>query len=182
MLPETLTAYFNASSVAISLSAVEGDQELLFVNHPFERLTGFERSEAVGSNCRFLQRNADNTEARRQVRAFIEQKDKGSIRTPIVNFRKDGQPFVNLLYIARLRSQDGTPRFLIASQFDISRTKPELLAEYDTKLSEAVDRTSPAFRESGLIVDGSLMTIGNSVAMIAQAKLTLGEIDVPTRS
>lgn len=176
-VPSGLEAYFAKSSVAIALSRPDPDHELVFVNPSFETLTGYSSADIVGKNCRMIQGGSANADARRLIGQFLGRPDQPSVRTPIVNFRRDGTPFVNLLYMAKLRDRDGTVRFIVASQFDVSRTKPELLAEYDVTLARTIDRMSPAFMDSGLVVDGSLMTIGNTVAMIAQAKLTLGDID-----
>ena len=66
-------------------------------------------------------------------------------------------------------------RFLFASQFDVSRSQPELLSAYDTELGRTLTRLTPTLAESGLVIEGSLMTIANTVATVAQAKLTLAE-------
>ena len=99
------------------------------------------------------------------------------MRTSIVNFRKDGRPFVNLLYMTKLRAQSGQVRYIFASQFDVSRTQPDRLADYDLDLERTLDRLSPVLEESGIVVEGSLMTIANTVATIAQAKLILSDLD-----
>ncbi len=59
------------------------------------------------------------------------------MRTPIVNFHKDGHPFVNLLFMSKLRNQSGL-RIRLRSQFDVSRSQPELLAAYDRELARTL--------------------------------------------
>ena len=163
-IPGELRDYFERSTVALSLGAAEGDHPLQLTNQRFHQLTGYGASEIIGRNCRFLQGESRNEEARGQIREFLADDRRPNVRTSIVNFRKDGQPFVNLLYI-------------FASQFDISRTQPGLLAEYDTSLGQTLVGLSPVLADSGLIIEGSLMTIANAAATIAQAKLTLGQLD-----
>ncbi|WP_447413236.1 hypothetical protein, partial [Clostridium perfringens] len=77
-----------------------------------------------------LQRDARNEEARAQLRTFLADDTAANVRTTIVNFTKDGTPFINLLYMSRLRSLAGETRYIFASQFDVSRAHPERLQEY----------------------------------------------------
>jgi len=172
-IPHLLRGYFEQSPVALALAEAEGDQALRLVNGGFQRLTGYAPEEAIGRNCRFLRREADNRAARDRIHEFLVDPRIGSLRVPIVNFRKDGCPFVNLLFMSKLQGPEGKARFIFASQFDISRTQPALLADYDAALGREIGRLSPALAENGLIVEGSLITIGNSAALIAQAKMTL---------
>ncbi|WP_278393588.1 PAS domain-containing protein [Sphingobium yanoikuyae] len=176
-LPEELRDYFDSSPVALSLGKASGDHALLLTNRRFRDLTGYATSEIVGRNCRFLQGESRNEDAREKIHSFLAEDRIANVRTPIVNFRKDGSPFVNLLYMSKLRTQSGEVRYIFASQFDVSRTQADLLEEYDADLGRALNHISPVLAESGLVVEGSLMTIANSAATIAQAKLTLNELD-----
>lgn len=172
-IPPLLRGYFEQSPVALALAEAEGEQALCLVNGGFQRLTGYAPEEVIGRNCRFLRRETDNRAARDRIHAFLTDQRIGTLRTPIVNFRKDGRPFVNLLFMSKLRGPEGKACFIFASQFDISRTQPALLADYDAALGREIGRLSPALAENGLIVEGSLITIGSSAALIAQAKMTL---------
>lgn len=176
-LPVELRDYFDSSPVALSLGEASGDHPLLLTNRRFRDLTGYATNEIVGRNCRFLQGKSPNDEAREKIHGFLAEDRIANVRTPIVNFRKDGRPFVNLLYMSKLRAQSGEVRYIFASQFDVSRTQADLLQNYDADLGQTLDRMSPVLAESGIVVEGSLMTIANSAATIAQAKLTLTELD-----
>jgi PAS domain S-box-containing protein len=176
-VPPHLTDYLRSSRVALALASPEHDNELLLVNDRFCALTGFVSDEVIGRNCRFLQRDADNSEARARIHRFLEEERDPSVRTEIVNFRKDGTPFVNLLFMSKLKTRNGAPRMLFASQFDISRSRPEMLADYDEKLAQTLKNMAPILSESGIIMEGSLMTIANSASTIAQAKLLLSTLD-----
>ncbi|WP_228242890.1 PAS domain-containing protein [Porphyrobacter sp. GA68] len=179
-LPAPVRDHLAHARVAIAVASGQADHELVFVNAAFEQLTGYDAGEVVGRNCRILQgRAADqpaNEVARREIRAFLSSPARANIRTVLVNFHRDGRPFVNLLYMARVRYRGNPGKFIIASQFDISHTRPELLTAYDEALGQVVSRSDPALIDSGMVVEGSLATIGNSVAMIAQAKLMLEEM------
>ena len=176
-LPDALSDYFAKSSIALSVSSPEGDLALALVNRPFCELTGYSFDEVVGRNCRFLQGNSPNTEAREQIRAYLKAERRNSLRVPIVNFRKDGTPFVNLLFMSRLRNIGGAAQMIFASQFDVSRAHPDLLREYDETLSVAIQKLTPVLADTGVIFAGSLAAIANTASTIAQAKLTLNELD-----
>jgi hypothetical protein len=112
-----------------------------------------------------------------RIRAFLSDDAQASVRTAILNFRKDGAPFVNLLYMSKLRALTGEVRYIFASQFDVSRTQPDRLAAYDTALGQTIARLAPVVAESGIAVEGTLITIANTAATIAQAKMTLADLD-----
>ncbi|HTI01263.1 MAG TPA: PAS domain-containing protein [Acidisoma sp.] len=174
-IPTLLRDYFERSSIALALAHADDDHPLVLVNAGFQRLTGYPSEEVIGRNCRMMQRGAENRAARDKIHPFLRQDQAANLRTPIVNFRKNGTPFVNLLYMSKLRSPDRRIRFIFASQFDISRSQPDLLADYDAELGSTLTRLSPVLAESGIIIEGSLLTIANTAALIAQAKLTLAE-------
>lgn len=176
-VPEELLTFFENSPVALALGDPAGDNELIMVNGRFSQLTGYGQMDLAKRNCRVLQGRGEDHEARARLRAFLQDDAAVSVRTPILNFRKDGKPFVNLLYMSRLRTVSGRTRYIFASQFDVSRTQPDRLRAYDAELSQTLTRLSPIAAESGIIVEGTLTTIANSASTIAQAKLTLASLD-----
>ena len=176
-VPEELLTFFENSSVALALGDPAGDNELIMVNGRFSELTGYGQMDLAGCNCRVLQGRCDDHESRARLRAFLQDDAASSVRTPILNFRKDGRPFVNLLYMSRLRTLSGRTRYIFASQFDVSRAQPDRLSAYDAELGRTLTRLSPIAAESGIIVEGTLTTIANSATTIAQAKLTLANLD-----
>jgi PAS domain S-box-containing protein len=176
-LPRTLVDYLNQSRVALAVASAADDNHLLMVNDPFCTLTGYAPADVVGRNCRMLQRDAANAEPRARLREFLTQPRQANVRTPIVNFRKNGQPFVNLLYMSRLRAIDGTTRYFFASQFDVSRSQPDMLAEYEAQLGSTLERLAPLASDAGVVVEGTLLTIANSASTIAQAKMMLADLD-----
>ncbi len=176
-LPRSLVDYLRQSRVALAVASAHDDNHLLMVNAPFSALTGYTADDVVGRNCRMLQRDAPNVQPRAKLRDFLVQPDQTNVRTPIVNFRKDGRPFVNLLYMSRLRGIDGRCDFVFASQFDVSRSQPELLAEYDEQLRATLGKLVPIAGDAGIVIEGTLLTIANSAAIVAQAKMMLADLE-----
>lgn len=176
-LPPALADYLKASRVALAIAAADGDNPLIFVNPAFCTLTGYSPADVVGRNCRMLQRDAPNVEARERIHEFLSRDRQPNVRVPIVNFRKDGTPFVNLLYMSRLTSADRAVRYIFASQFDVSRSQPEKLADYDSELAATLGKLEPIVGDAGMVVEGTLLAIANSAATIAQAKMMLSDLE-----
>jgi PAS domain S-box-containing protein len=176
-IPGHLAAYLDQSPIALALADARGDNPLIFINHGFRQLTGYTSEDMVGHNCRMLQRDADNIEARDRIREFLANDRQLNVRTMLINFRKDGSPFVNLLYMSKLRMLGGDMPYVFASQFDVSRSQPERLTAYDAELGRTLGKLTPILAESGMVLEGSLTAIANTAATIAQAKLTLSDLD-----
>lgn len=102
-LPNELQSFLLQSRVALALASPDGDCPLLLVNDRFSALTGFSSGEVVGRNCRFLQRDAPNVEAKARIHEFFDTARQENVRVDLVNFRKDGTPFINLLFMSKLR-------------------------------------------------------------------------------
>lgn len=175
-IPNELLRFLESSRIALALAAPGDDHSLVMVNERFQTLTGFTNAEVVGRNCRFLQRDAENAQAKTQIHEFLKTDRQANVRTDLVNFRKDGTPFVNLLYMSKLRNRDGRLEYIFASQFDISRSRTGMLANYDEQLSDTLQKMRPILAETGTIVEGSLITMANSATMIAQAKMLLSSL------
>ena len=81
------------------------DNPIVYVNDAFARLTGYDRSAVIGRNCRFLQgpdtAPADVARIREAVAA------RGEISLDLMNYRADGEPFVNRLVIAPIFDDAG---------------------------------------------------------------------------
>lgn len=181
-LERPLREFFQKSRIALALARADGDNELALVNARFTALTGYGEADVVGRNCRFLQESAkgieaDNADAKVKIHDFLRADGPPTVRTPIVNFRKDGTPFINLLFMSKLKTASAKVVYVFASQFDVSRTHAELLEAYDLQLGRTLGGLKPLLEGHDVMVNGTLSTIANSTAVIAQAKLTLAELE-----
>ncbi len=75
--------------------ANQPDLPLVYVNPAFEHLTGYRAAEIVGRNCRFLQGSDSDPTVVAAIRTALRQQQ--SCRRRLINYRKDGTPFVNEL-------------------------------------------------------------------------------------
>ncbi len=95
------------------------DQPIVYVNEGFQRLTGYDASEAVGRNCRFLQ--GDRTDPRdvSKIREAIEAGEKLTVE--LENQRKDGEWFWNELSLSPVEDELGTITHYVGIQRDVTR-------------------------------------------------------------
>lgn len=94
------------------------DNPIVFCNVAFQTLTGYEREEIIGRNCRFLQGPDTDASTIDEVRTAI--KDGHDVDVDLLNYRKDGTTFWNALYMSPVRDKDGVLRFFFASQMDVT--------------------------------------------------------------
>jgi PAS domain S-box-containing protein len=97
------------------------DNPLVYVNERFEELTGYDRSEALGRNCRFLQGEDTDPETRRHLRERIDAEQPASV--DIVNYRKNGERMWVKLDVAPVRDDDGTATHFVGFQTEITDRK-----------------------------------------------------------
>lgn len=89
----------DASPIGVTIADMsEPDDPLIYVNHGFEQLTGYDASEVIGSNCRFLQGSKTTAEPVQRIRAAIEARDP--VQVELRNYRRDGSMFWNEVTLA----------------------------------------------------------------------------------
>lgn len=105
------------------------DQPIIFCNNEFCRLTGYDRAEILGRNCRFLQ--GEGTDP--MITAKLERDlALGSVQSLLLkNYRKDGTEFWNDLSVSIDRDPDGGVRQYIWAAHDVTR---RVSAEQDLAL------------------------------------------------
>ena len=104
------------------------DTPMVAVNGAFAALTGYPMAEIVGRNCRFLQGPRTDPVSPSRIRACLHA-GQGCIEW-IVNYRRDGSPFYNLLFISPIRdAATGALLFFFGNQLDITMGSPDWLNE-----------------------------------------------------
>ena len=103
------------------------DHPIVAVNAAFEAMSGYKAEEIVGRNCRMLQGPGTDTETARKLGRVIAS-GEGCVEW-IVNHRKDGTAYWNLLFMSPVRDQQGDIIHYFANQHDITKGLPERLSE-----------------------------------------------------
>ena len=102
------------------------DNPIVFSNPAFERITGYAAHEALGRNCRFLQGPETDRSLVDEIRRSIAASE--TFHGTLLNYRKDGVPFLNDLTITPMRDADGALLNFVAIQNDVTaRERAEAL-------------------------------------------------------
>ncbi|MFM1842651.1 MAG: hypothetical protein RLZZ490_1387 [Cyanobacteriota bacterium] len=150
---QLLERAIDASSNGILMTdAITSSNPIVYVNHGFERITGFSKFDALGHNCRFLQKDESDPEQRQQIQQIRAAIAKGTECEVILkNYRKDGSLFWNHLHISPVYNQHNCLVNFIGIQTDVTQQK--LAAEQLKESEERLGRIIHTITDGLLIVD-----------------------------
>lgn len=94
------------------------DCPIVFASDGFCEMTGYDRYEILGRNCRFLQGPDTDRKAVDEIRQAVQREDETTVR--VLNYRKNGEPFWNMFTIAPMADAGGKNRFFIGIQVDVT--------------------------------------------------------------
>ncbi len=114
------------------------DEPIVFANRAFCDLTGYEEAEIIGRNCRFLQGPETTPESVEEIRAAMTSREVTMVE--IVNYRKNGEKFINALQIGPIFDQDDQLIFRFGSQLDISVNRAKERQTAELRTSELLHR------------------------------------------
>ncbi len=114
------------------------DNPIVLANQAFLDLSGYEASEVLGRNCRFLQGPMTEPDAVAALRAAVAAQREYEVE--LLNYRRDGTPFWNQLHLSPIRDHEGGLIYFFASQKDVSeRRRAEALKAAEHRLLKEVD-------------------------------------------
>ena len=119
---ETKTRALDEAPVGITITdPAQEDNPMVYVNDRFVEMTGYDREESIGVNCRFLQGPDTEEESVQALREAIDAEESTSVE--LLNYRKDGTEFWNRVSIAPICDADGTVTHWVGFQEDITAFK-----------------------------------------------------------
>ncbi|MHC2086156.1 ATP-binding protein [Methylobacterium sp. CM6244] len=122
------------------------DVPIVFANNAFLDLTGYEEGEVLGRNCRFLQ-GAETDQAHvRAIRDAVHKQE--AIAIEILNYRRDGTPFWNAVFMGPVLNPKGEIIYFFASQLDVTQRR-----EADQQFRQAQKMESIGQLTAGLAHD-----------------------------
>lgn len=119
LIPQILSVILDECVNGVTLA--DPDQEdmpIVYANKAFEQMTGYSQDEVIGRNCRFLQGDDRNQEARNQLTEAIKEKKEQVVT--LRNYKKNGELFYNRLKITPLFDRKGRIIYFLGVQYDIS--------------------------------------------------------------
>ncbi len=120
---------------AVLITAADGKGNTIeYANPAFKRITGYDPTEIVGRDCRFLQRDDLDQEGLNEIRAGLAANRE--VSAVLRNYRKDGALFWNQLFIAPVPDSTGRTTHHIGVINDVSdvvryQEQLEYQANYD---------------------------------------------------
>uniref|UniRef100_A0A2P2M8D8 Putative LOV domain-containing protein n=1 Tax=Rhizophora mucronata TaxID=61149 RepID=A0A2P2M8D8_RHIMU len=127
--------------------ATKPDYPIMYASAGFFKMTGYTSKEVIGRNCRFLQGAGTDPADVAKIREALQAGNSSCGR--LLNYKKDGTPFWNLLTIAPIKGDDGNVLKFIGMQVEVSKFTegskdktlrpnglPESLIRYDARQKE----------------------------------------------
>ena len=143
------------------------DNPIVFANDAFLAMTGYGRDEVLGRNCRFLQGPETAKASVKRLREALRRKKP--VTVDLLNYRKDGRPFWNGLYVSPVFDDAGRLDFFFGAQLDVTsrivrqhEDKPWEAAQFkrNAELEKALDAQKLLVREVDHRVKNSLQMVG----------------------
>lgn len=124
----------------------EPDNPIVFVNDAFSELTGYDREEVIGRNCRLLQGPETDPRAIDELRAAMAQLRPAQV--DILNYKKSGEAFWNALYVSPVLDQDGRCVYFFGSQIDVTdrKRRERIMSEDRDRFEGEVQRRTAELR------------------------------------
>ncbi|MBW6528753.1 response regulator [Sphingomonas sp. RHCKR7] len=143
----------------------QDDNPIVFANKAFFDLTGYEEDEVLGRNCRFLQGAQTDRNAVAELRHAVEH--KSAVALELLNYRRDGTPFWNAVFIGPVYDTGGTLRYFFASQLDVTRRRNTEQSYRQAQKMESIGQLT-----AGLAHDFNnlLQVVNGNLELVATAK------------
>ena len=167
---DALRAAMMHSDAAMVLS----DPQMVAINPAFTKVTGYSEAESVGRNCRFLQGPRTDPESAPRIRACLEA-GQGCIEW-IVNYRRDGSAFWNLLFISPVHDETGALRYYFGNQLDITLGFPDWFVDVSFGRAHVVPSLEAEFH--ALLREVEVADRAHALDRIVKAAHRLAEITV----
>lgn len=119
LIPQVLSAILDECVNGVTLADPDlEDAPIIYANKAFERLTGYSQEEIVGHNCRFLQGEDREQDARFAIANAMEKHE--AVEVTLRNYKKDGTLFHNHLKIIPLFDKKQRVIYYLGVQYDIT--------------------------------------------------------------
>jgi PAS domain S-box-containing protein len=119
IIPQVLTSILDECVNGVTLADPDlEDCPIIYANKAFEKLTGYSQEDIIGKNCRFLQGNNREQEARYKIKEAM--KNHEVVEVTLQNYKKDGTLFHNHLKVTPLLDNKHRVLYYLGLQYDIT--------------------------------------------------------------
>jgi len=81
------------------------DDPIVYANQFFLKMSGYDYDEIIGKNCRFMQGKDTDPEALKKLAIAIRKREAITIK--MINYRKNGEKFLNEFAIYPVKDKHG---------------------------------------------------------------------------
>lgn len=131
---ETVSKNFQIPFTVADLT--QPDEPLIYINKAFEELSGYEASEVVGRNCRFLQSGETNQVTREAIRTAINERK--SFWADLLNTKRDGTKFWNRLVLIPFGYNDDSIQVYIGIQIEVTSDIAVVESRFNQERSDII--------------------------------------------
>jgi len=118
-IPYVFSQILDTCVTGITLSDPDQqDNPIVYANAAFERVTGYDRSEMLGHNCRFLHGSDRDQAGLDDIRRAIAAQEGTTVT--LRNYRRDSSLFYNRFTLEPLRDRNGELVYFLGIQYDIT--------------------------------------------------------------
>lgn len=143
---EALFASIAHSPIATVISNPrQPDNPIVAANAAFCGLTGYDKPEIIGRNCRFLA--GENTEPWLTERVRMAIRSLSPSLVELLNYKKDGSPFRNAVLIAPIFDAEGQVAWFLGSQVEVGEGVNAPLEFRQRRAERLVAKLPPRQRE-----------------------------------
>lgn len=164
-----------AGNGIVIVDALQDDFPIIYCNDSFVEITGYDKNEAYGRNCRFLQNMDRDQEEVKIMRAAII--DGKPCKVVLRNYHKNGNLFWNELTITPIYNDAGIVTHFIGVQNDVTlRKKEESFKDQIRQILEMITLHKPLEVVGNLIVktvEENLKNSTSSILLLNEKKETL---------
>ena len=140
------------------------DNPIVYVNPAFEKISGYAADEVRGYNCRFLQADDRDQSSLEELRVAL--REERECRVVLRNYRKDGTPFWNELYVSPVHDEEGRLTNFVGVQNDITERRgiEEVLRESEERFRATFEHAAIGAAQVG--IDGRWLRVNRRLAEI----------------
>ncbi|MCJ1477056.1 blue light receptor [Lambiella insularis] len=181
--PQINIGAVDMSCAFVVCDITQHDLPIVYCSDIFERLTGYTKHEILGRNCRFLQapdgkvmsgvkRKYVDDQAVLHLKNMINQRQEAQIS--LINYRKGGQPFMNLLTMIPITYNGEEMKYYVGFQVDLVE-QPTSITNKNPDGSYAIN-----YQRGGLLPRYVFNTPESSNHRDSEMSQTIGRDEVST--